>query len=430
MTDSAPLDVDLALLGGGGAASLLLAALDRHGVRDLRIAIVDPVRRRGQDRTWAFWGHPDSDLDPLLSASWQQVEVATAARRRVLDLTPLRYAMLRSGPVYDRAADAERRLHATRIVAPAETVRDDGARVLVGTGDGRGVRARWVLDSRPRPPARAGRTTWLQHFRGWWLEADRPVFDPRRAVLMDFRTPQPPRGVSFGYVLPVSDRYALVEYTEFSPDLLTDAGYDAALAGYRDLLGLDPTGLRVREVENGVIPMTDAPFPARPTPRVVRLGTAGGATRPSTGFTFSAMYRQADQVARALAAGRAPVPAPAYPRRHRWMDAVALRALDRGGVGGPEFFDRLFDRNPAERVLRFLDGGTSPAEEVAIMNSTRLWPMISATAGDAVHRVRDRVRPTRPAPAIPPAVVGGPPGSTPTARRAGPPSGEDDVRAR
>ncbi|MEU4337793.1 lycopene cyclase family protein [Micromonospora lupini] len=411
MTDSAPLDVDLALLGGGGAASLLLAALDRHGVRDRRIAVVDPVRRRGQDRTWAFWGHPASDLDPLLSASWRQVEVATPARRRVLDLTPLRYAMLRSGPVYDRAAEAERRLDAIRIAAPAETVTDDGARVVVRTGGGPTVRAGWVLDSRPRPPARAGRTTWLQHFRGWWLEADRPTFDPARAVLMDFRTPQPARGVSFGYVLPVSDRYALVEYTEFSPGLRTDAGYDTALAGYRDLLGLDPAGLRVREVENGVIPMTDAPFPARPSPRVVRLGTAGGATRPSTGFTFSAMYRQADQVARALAAGRPPVPAPAYPARHRWMDAVALRALDRGGVGGPEFFDRLFDRNPPERVLRFLDGVTSPAEEIAIMNSTRLLPMIAATAGDAAHRVRDRLRPARPVPAIPAAVLGGPPRS-------------------
>ncbi|WP_374109336.1 lycopene cyclase family protein [Micromonospora sp. MH99] len=408
VTDSAPLDVDLALLGGGGAASLLLAALDRHGVRDLRIAVVDPVRRRGQDRTWAFWGDPSADLDPLLSASWRQVEVATPARRRVLDLTPLRYAMLRSGPVYDRAAEAERRLDAIRIVAPAEAVTDDGARVVVRTGDGRVVRAGWVLDSRPRPPARAGRTIWLQHFRGWWLESDRPAFDPRRAVLMDFRTPQPARGVSFGYVLPVSDRYALVEYTEFSPGLLTDAGYDRALVDYRDLLGLDPAGLRVREVENGVIPMTDAPFAARPSARVVRLGTAGGATRPSTGFTFSAMYRQADQVARALAAGQPPVPKPAYPARHRWMDAVALRALDRGGVGGPEFFDRLFDRNPPERVLRFLDGVTTPAEEIAIMNSTRLLPMIAATAGDAAHRVRDRLRPARPAPAIPAAVVGGP----------------------
>ncbi|MFG2103496.1 lycopene cyclase family protein [Micromonospora echinaurantiaca] len=389
--NSAPVDVDLALVGGGGAASLVLAALDRHGVRDLRVAVVDPVHKRGQDRTWAFWDRPGNDLDPVLSASWRQVEVVTAARRRVLDLGPLRYAMLRSGPVYDRAAEAERRLGVTRIVAAADALDDDGERVLVRTGGTTVLRASWVLDSRPRPPRRPGRTNWLQHFRGWWLASETPLFDADRAVLMDFRTPQPTRGVSFGYVLPVSDRYALVEYTEFSPAPLTDAGYDAALAGYRDLLGLDPARLTVREVEDGVIPMTDAPFDAHPSPRVVRLGTAGGATRPSTGFTFSAMRRQADQVARALATGRPPVPAPAYPRRHLWMDAVALRALDRGGVSGPDFFDRLFDRNPAERVLRFLDGATSPVEELAVMSSTRLPPMVAATAGDAAARLRARL---------------------------------------
>ncbi|MFI7608382.1 lycopene cyclase family protein [Micromonospora sp. NPDC049366] len=404
-----PVDVDLALLGGGGAASLVLAALDRHGVRNLRVAVVDPVHRRGQDRTWAFWGLPGDDLEPLLSARWPRVEVVTLAARRTLDLAPLRYAMLRSGPVYRRAAEAEGRLGAIRVHAAVDDVRDDGHRVLVRAADGSTVRADWVLDSRPRPPARAGRTTWLQHFRGWWLTADTATFDPARAVLMDFRTPQPARGVSFGYLLPVTDRYALVEYTEFSPDLLTGGGYDAALAGYRDLLGLDPSRLTVREVENGVIPMTDAPFPTRPSPRVVRLGTAGGATRPSTGFTFSAMYRQADQVARALAAGRPPLPEPAYPRRHRWMDAVALRALDRGSVDGPGFFDGLFARNPAQRVLRFLDGATTPAEELAVMRSTPLLPMVAATAGDAAHRLRDRLRPARPAPPVPPAVRAGTP---------------------
>ncbi|MER6595438.1 lycopene cyclase family protein, partial [Micromonospora purpureochromogenes] len=302
-------NVDLAVVGGGGAGSLVLAALDRHDLRDLRIAVVDPVRKRGQDRTWAFWGTPGTDLEPMLSASWRQVEVTMPAGRRRLDLTPLRYAMLRSAPVYERAAEAERRLGATRVDAAVGALDDDGGSVTVRDADGAALlRARWVLDSRPRPPRRAGRTSWLQHFRGWWLESAGPVFDPGRAVLMDFRTPQPARGVSFGYVLPVSDRYALVEYTEFSPRRLTDAGYDAALRGYADLLGLDLTALTVREVEDGVIPMTDAPFDSRPSPRVVRLGTAGGATRPSTGFTFSAMHRQAEDVARALAAGRAPVP--------------------------------------------------------------------------------------------------------------------------
>ncbi|MFI7160625.1 lycopene cyclase family protein [Micromonospora chalcea] len=393
MQASSAVDVDLALVGGGGAASLVLAALDRHDVTGLRVAVVDPVHKRGQDRTWAFWGLPGDDLDPLLSASWSQVDVVTRAGRRVLTLDPLRYAMLRSAPVYDRAAAAERRLDAVRISAPAGELHDDGERVTVRDPEGRDlVRAGWVLDSRPRRPKRPGRTSWLQHFRGWWLAADRPTFDPQRAVLMDFRTPQPQRGVSFGYVLPVDDRFALVEYTEFGPALLDDAGYDTALRGYADLLGLDLTALRVREVEDGVIPMTDGPFESRPSPRVVRLGTAGGATRPSTGFTFSAMLRQADQVARALAAGRPPVPAPAYPGRHLWMDAVALRALDRGHVGGVEFFERLFDRNPAERVLRFLDGVTSPAEDLAVMRSSPLLPMTGAVLGDAAGRLRARLR--------------------------------------
>ncbi|MBL6276177.1 lycopene cyclase [Micromonospora fiedleri] len=407
---SVPLEVDLALLGGGGAASLVLAALARHHVRDLRIAVVDPVQRRGQDRTWAFWDRPGNDLDELLSASWSRVEVVTAERQRVLDVAPLRYAMLRSSPIYDRAAEAERLLGVTRVVASADTVTDDGDGVLVGGSDGPVLRAGWVLDSRPRPPERPGRTNWLQHFRGWWLAADRPLFDPTRAVLMDFRTPQPTRGVSFGYVLPVSSRYALVEYTEFSPHLLTGAAYDSALGGYCDLLGLDPARFTVGEVENGVIPMTDGPFVARPSPRVVRLGTAGGATRPSTGFTFAAMYRQAEQVARALAAGRPPVPGPAYPPRHRWMDAVALRALDRDLVDGPAFFARLFDRNPASRVLRFLDGATSVAEDLAVMNSTRLPSMAAAAVGDAAGRLRDRVVPSRrPAWRVPPPVVGSDP---------------------
>ncbi|GAB2604870.1 lycopene cyclase [Paractinoplanes abujensis] len=384
---SSPVEADIVLVGGGGAASLVLAELGREHLPGVRVAVVDPVLKRGQDRTWAFWGSPGSALDPLLSASWDDVDVVTPAGRRVLSLRPLRYAMLRSAPLYELAAKTD----AVRITAAAGTVLDDGERVVVSDPDGTPlVRAAWALDSRPRPPRRAGRTNWLQHFRGWWLEADRPVFDPDRAVLMDFRTPQPARGVSFGYVLPVSDRFALVEYTEFSPARLTSPEYDRALRAYADLLRLNVSELRVREVEDGVIPMTDGPFESRPSPRVVRLGTAGGATRPSTGFTFSAMSRQAVQVARAVAAGRPPVPDPPYPGRHLWMDAVQLRALDRGLVDGVAFFDRLFERNPASLVLRFLDGTTSVGEDLRLMSSTPLLPMTRAAAGDAIARLRSR----------------------------------------
>ncbi len=381
-------DVDVALVGYGGAASLLLRALDRRGVSGLRIATVDPDVTHGHHRTWAFWTGAGDDLDPLLDAAWDRVDLyGQGGRRRDLDLRPMRYAMVRSGPVFAEAAQAAERLGVRRITAAAATLDDDGAGVTVRDPQGAPiVRAGWVLDSRPAAPLRPGRVFWLQHFRGWWVRSGEPVFDPRSAILMDFRTPQPRRGVSFGYVLPTSTTTALVEYTEFSPARLDDAGYQSALTSYLELLGLKD--LTVDEVEDGAIPMTDAPFAQRPSPRVVRLGTAGGATRPSTGYTFSAMRRQADQIAAALLAGEPPVPAPAYSRRHLWMDAVALRAWDSGLVSAPAFFERLFARNPPDRVLRFLDGLTSPAEDLTLMSSTPLLPMMRAAAADARARLR------------------------------------------
>jgi lycopene beta-cyclase len=61
-------------------------------------------------------------------------------------------------------------------------------------------------------------------------------------------------------------------------------------------------------------------------------------------------------------------------------------------VPGPELFVRLFERNPPGRVLRFLDGATSPAEELALMATTPWPPMIRAGAEDAAARLGRRLR--------------------------------------
>ena len=74
-------------------------------------------------------------------------------------------------------------------------------------------------------------------------------------------------------------------------------------------------------------------------------------------------------MATALRDGRDPCPPPAYSRRHLWMDALLLRALDDGAIAGAAFLAMLFERHPTERVLRFLDGATSPAEDLAVMAS-------------------------------------------------------------
>jgi lycopene beta-cyclase len=236
------------------------------------------------------------------------------------------------------------------------------------------LRARQVFDSRPLPVPPPARTRLLQHFRGWFVRTASDRFDPAVADLMDFRVPQPAHGLAFGYVLPLAADRALVEYTEFSRTPLTTPAYEAALGHYcRDVLRLG--GYAVERAEQGVIPMTDARYPRRAGAAVFRIGTAGGATRPATGYTFSAVQRHSRAVAAALRDGRGSVPPP-HGRRALAMDAVLLRALDTGRIDGPGFFTGLFRRVPAERLLRFLDGSTSLTEEWRIGLRTPVGPML------------------------------------------------------
>jgi lycopene beta-cyclase len=429
-------EVDVAIVGAGGAGLNLVVELDRivarAGASAPSVALIDPITRTGTDRTWCFWDTGRSDLEPAVTRTWHRVAlVDRAGCSRTLDLDPLRYVMVDSADFYALAEESILRLDVLRLTAPALAVTDGTDRAEVTTGAGT-VRARWVFDSRPASPRRPPRTSWLQHFRGWTLQFDRPVVDPDEAVLMDFSVAQPDvvepahgPGLAFGYVLPTAADRALVEYTVFSRGRLPGPVYDDTLRAY--LAARWPgVGTTVERVEDGAIPMTDAVHARRAGRRVFRLGTAGGATRGSTGYAFAAMQRQARAVAAALLADRqsaadrqaaagqvresgrdadvpvpatvpvpvsvpVPVPPAAYPARHRWMDAVLLRALDRELVDGPELFVRLFDRNPPERVLRFLDGATSVGEDLAVMASAPMRAMTVASVGDAVARLRGRL---------------------------------------
>ena len=356
---------------GAGAAGLSLACrLGAAGVPDVVLVDAPPGPQRSTERTWCTWQAGEHYWADAVRHRWDRVGVTghdgTAA---TYDLAPLGYTMLRSSD-YERVARARLATTSVRSLEALVTGITDA-----GVVEGAGLVADLVFDTRPTPPARPGRVALLQHFRGWFVRTESDAFDPTVAGLMDFRPPQPRGGVAFGYVLPTSPREALVEYTEFSRTPLTTEAYDAALADYCSTQ-LRLPAFEVVEVEQGAIPMTDAPFPRKVGERTYRLGAAGGATRPSTGYTFTAAQRQAEQVAAAVVEGRDPTPPPPYSNRHLWMDRVLLRALDDGNVDGAGFFTQLFRRQPTERVLRFLDGSTSPAEDLAVMGAAPKAAMI------------------------------------------------------
>ncbi|CAL9553839.1 hypothetical protein SUDANB121_04509 [Nocardiopsis dassonvillei] len=409
-------DHDAVIVGGGAAGLTLAHRLGRVNHPDgspLRVALLEPPPgpHTPPPRTWCFWEPEGGEWDPLLAARWRRLTVVGPdGTGHTAPAAPFVYKMLRSSDLdsHVRAGFGDRVEPVPLLV---EEVRDGADRATVAgvLPDGSPARltARWVFDSRPPRPLPAGRTLLLQHFRGWFVRTPDDAFDPEAAVLMDFRPPQPENAVAFAYVLPLSAREALVEYTEFGPEPLTTAEYDLRLADHCSRLGL--AGFEVTAAEQGVIPMTDAPLPTRAGRRVFRIGTAGGATRPSTGYTFSGVLRQTAAVAAALERGREPVPPVPHRRRHLAMDAILLRALATGRVRGAEFFTRLLAPGRLGDVLAFLDGGTRLPRELALGLRTPVGPM-SLTALDHLwYSARTALTPGRGSAPPPTATPGGRP---------------------
>jgi hypothetical protein len=99
---------------------------------------------------------------------------------------------------------------------------------------------KWVFDSRFRlsrlQPDPARYHNLRQHFKGWEIETSNEAFNPQAATFLDFRTPQQGE-MRFFYVLPFSERRALVEY------VVNRAGACGEGHGrYRNPSGLSPQG--------------------------------------------------------------------------------------------------------------------------------------------------------------------------------------------
>ncbi len=379
---------------GAGAAGLSLAyALTRHPATAAHpITLLDADEKRTNDRTWSYWERTDApgifaELPGLVSAEWATAEVRTPTEQLILPLAPYCYRTIQGLAFYDAMrAHLAPLPHVRWERATVTDVTETPAGATAHTADGRHFTGTWLYDSRFRYldlPRQLGRYQYLaQHFVGWEIETVRPAFDPAIATLFDFRTPQHGQ-MRFHYVLPRTAHRALVEFTLFSADLLAPDAYAAELRRYLlEEHGLTAADYRIVATEAGVIPMTDQPLPATTATRrrIVHIGSRGGASKPSTGFTFYRVQQRTAALVAALARTATPWVAEdaRFARRFRLYDAMLLDVLSHHGPRAATIFAQLFRRNPPARVLAFLNEETSFATDVAVMNSVPWLPFVAA----------------------------------------------------
>ncbi len=371
---------DYIFLGGGAAGLSLALALTGSPLRGKSMLIVEKDEKKTNDRTWCFWSDAPSPFDGIARRVWTRLRFLAPAADRTSDLLPFRYVMLRGLDFYNHARAELAKFNVTFLRGEGEA--EDGAdfatvRVNLPDGSVQIFTANYVFDSRP-PVGRIANPAYnflKQHFLGWEVETERPVFDPATVTLFDLRTPQRD-GITFFYVLPFAPTRALVEYTLFSPAPLPPAEYETALRGY--LTDLGAGAYRILEQERGVIPMTDFPFPRRLGGRLLAIGTRGGRVKPSTGYAFARIQRDSARIVASLVRRGHPFDIPRDRLRFRLHDSVLLEILAREPRLGRPIFTAIFTKNPIRRVLKFLDDRSAWWEDLPIMAAYDPRPFLRA----------------------------------------------------
>lgn len=384
------------IITGGGCAGLSLVyrlALSRH-LRKKRILLIEREPKTENDRTWCFWEQEPGPFEAIVYKKWEQLAVFQQRFERFMNIRPYTYKMILGADFYRHTSEVIRQAGNIEILyADVDNIRNEPDHVLV-TAAGKTFRADWCFNSILCPPVPTDGTHHLdQHFKGWFIQTPKPAFNPDQATLMDFRTPQHGE-TRFLYLLPFDERRALVELAIFSNNHLPDNQYDEIIGEYLKSYWPETSGYTVERTENGVIPMTDLRFPAQ-LGRVIQLGTAGGQTRASTGYTFWYIQQHADQLLKSLETLGRPVIRPTAARsRSRMYDRVLLRILKYRRLPGDELFARLWKKNRPAWLLKFLNAETSLAEEMTLMGTTPVFYFLAALTRE-LFRLPARYKPPK-----------------------------------
>jgi lycopene beta-cyclase len=362
---------DYIILGAGcSGLSLVVRLIESGQFSQKKILIIDKAPKTLNDRTWCFWkdtkANPDV-FDSIIHHRWDNLWLRHPKGNLQLDIAPYSYHLIKGIDFYRHCFGIIKnasnvRLHYSEVTAI------DAEKGTVETADGN-FSASYIFSSvlLEMPQLKPSEFYLLQHFRGWWVETGDDAFDPAQADLMNFRTSQQ-HGCAFVYVLPITKRKALVEYTLFSEEILQTEQYDEGLKTFM-AQELRIAEYKITEVENGVIPMTNLKFPQQQG-KVFFIGTAGGQTKASTGYTFQFIQKQSAFIVNAmLQTGQSAVFT--QPARFSFYDSVLLRVLHERKMRGADVFYRMFTKNKALTVLKFLDNETNFWQELLIMNSSK-----------------------------------------------------------
>lgn len=371
---------DYIFTGVGLSAFLVVHELKKSTIlQDKKILLIDLNTSKTNDRTWCFWERKEGEWDFLATKKWDSAIFKTNDFSIDCLGGKLQYKMIEPVTLFTHIKNELGAYPGVEwIHEKVINIQQNNNSVDVHTSKNN-YKANYVINSIFDIQTITGLQKYpllKQHFIGWFIKTNQPSFNPNEALFMDFSIPQK-NTTRFMYVLPTSETEALFEFTLFSPDLLAEFEYENGIKDY--LKQHNITNYKITKKEKGVIPMSGFPLFKNNGKRVLNIGTAGGWTKGSTGYTFKKTQKCAKKLAVFISKNKA-LNFTKFHKKDRFFyyDLLFIDVLFKTNYLGKTIFSNLFTKKKPTDILSFLDEETTLTTELKVMWACPKIPFIKA----------------------------------------------------
>jgi len=323
------------------------------------LAIIEPRDEYKRDKTWSFWKMGNHNFEDCVKKSWHNFSIKTSTSSKVIKCDNFPYQSIDSGLFYKKINEKLKKNKNINFYKDLTNLKTNNSFIFNSVSS-----------------FQNNQNDLWQHFYGIEIQTQNNFFDSGIVNLMDFDCEQR-NNVHFFYTLPFEKNKALIETTWISKiydNSLKD--YENQIKGYiNNVLGIK--NYKITYSEKGFIPMF---YPSNLRERnKINIGTAGGMTRLSTGYTFLNIQTQSKYI-RENIENIASSKIFELKRKYKFLDKVFLRVLENHPKRMPDIFFKMFNSytNP---VIKFLSNKSSILEDLLIILKMPKWIFIKALFG-------------------------------------------------
>ena len=339
-------EFDYVIIGGGCAGLSLAYELEIHEkLRYKSLAIIEPRYEYKRDKTWSFWKVVSHNFDDCVKKSWKNFSINIPNKTNHLDCKNFPYQSIDSGLFYEKINN---KLKENKNIFFFKDISEINLKDC------------FIFNSVPSIKE-DHRNLW-QHFCGVEIETQDNFFDDEIFNLMDFDCDQRD-GVHFFYTLPYSKNTALVETTWLSKvNDNSKKDYDKQIKDYIEN-HLNLKNYKIIYREEGAIPLF---YPINKNEKnKINIGTAGGMTRLSTGYTFLNIQEHSKYI-RENIENISNVEKYEIDTKYQFLDEIFLRVLKKHPEKMPDIFFKMFKASP-KTVIKFLSNKSNFFDELSII---------------------------------------------------------------